>query len=380
MHRERASLAKWSLILGLVAAIALSSGPSGFAAPPAPVSPDGQATLEELERMPKIDAHAHVREGGPIDQKLFVAFLDKHNLKWLNLCVVGTDWGKLQKKMAVARSLHERYPKQTAWATSFNLEDWGHADWRKTALETIEQSFAQGAVGVKVWKEIGMVLKDPDGRWVMIDDVRFDPLFDYIESRNRTLVAHIGEPRNCWLPLESMTVASDRNYFKEHPRYHGLLQREIPGYWEQIKARDRVLEKHPRLRFVACHLGSLEYDVDELAKRLDKYPNMAVDTAARVVHFQVQEREKVRNFLIKYQDRVLYGTDSEIGPDGPGETEARLTHLDEVYRHDYRYFGTDQEMEAPAVKPGFKVRGLALPASVLRKIYYANALKWYPGI
>ena len=162
----------------------------------------------------------------------------------------------------------------------------------------------------------------------MIDDARFDPIFDYIESRNKTLVGHLGEPRNCWLPLESMTVDGDRGYYKEHPQYHGFLHPEIPGYWEQIKARDHVLEKHPHLRFVGCHLGSLEYDVDELAKRLDKYPNFAVDTAARIVDFQVQEREKVRKFHIKYQDRMLYGTDNEIGQETGSAAEAHIKYLD----------------------------------------------------
>ena len=259
------------------------------------------------------------------------------------------------------------------------MENWGHADWQKTTLATIEQGFARGAVAVKVWKEIGMVVKDPDGRYVMIDDARFDPIFDYIQSRNKTLVGHLAEPRNCWLPLESMTVDSDGEYYKEHPQYHGFLHPEVPGYWEQIKARDHVLEKHPHLRFVGCHLGSLEYDVDELAKRLDKYPNFAVDMAARIVHFQVQEQGKVRRFIIKYQDRLLYGTDNEINAD-KSDPAARIRYLDAVYRNDYRYFGTGQELEVPEIKPHFKVRGLALPPAVLKKIYYENAVKWYPGI
>jgi len=379
MHQEKSALRKSILILSLGAGIALAFGFSSHAGPPNSLSQDGQTTLEELERMPKIDAHAHVSKDGVADEKLFINLLRKHNLKWLDICVVGTEWGKLQQKMAVAESLHKRHSNQISWATSFNLENWGNADWQKNVLETIEQDFARGAVAVKVWKEIGMVVKDPDGHYVMIDDARFDPIFDYIESRNKTLVAHIGEPKNCWLPLESMTVESDRSYYKEHPQYHAFLHPEIPGYWDQIKARDHVLEKHPHLRFVGCHLGSLEYDVDELAKRLDKYPNMAVDMAARIVHFQVQEREKVKNFLVKYQDRLLYGTDNEIGR-VRSNPEAQVKYLDEVYRNDYRYFATDQEIKVPGVKPNFKVRGLALPASVLKKVYHENALKWYRGI
>ncbi len=336
-------------------------------------------TLNELEKIPKIDVHAHIDASEHFSDEQLIHLLKKHNLKWLDICVVGTEWDKLRHNIAAAERFHQSYPKQISWATSFNLENWGSKGWNLVTQKTIEQGFIRGAVAVKVWKEIGMVLKDPDGRYVMIDDARFDPIFDYIQSQNKTLVAHIGEPRNCWLPLDSMTVGSDRNYYKGHPKYQALLHPEIPGYWDQIKARDHMLEKHPRLRVVGCHLGSLEYDVDELAKRLDKYPNLAVDMAARIVHFQVQERENVRSFFIKYQDRLLYGTDSEIGEKG-SDPEAVLKELDEVYLQDCRYFGTAQEVEAPKIKANFKVRGLALPASVLRKIYYENALKWYPGI
>ena len=98
-----------------------------------------------------------------------------------------------------------------------------------------------------------------------------------------------------------------------------------------------------------------------------------------IVHFQVQARDKVRDFLVKYQDRLLYGTDNEIGR-GRSHSEAQIEYLDEVYRNDYRYFATDQEIAVPGIKPNCKVRGLALPAPVLKKIYYENALKWYRGI
>ena len=91
-----------------------------------------------------------------------------------------------------------------------------------------------------------------------------------------------------------------------------FLHPEYPSYEDQINARDHLLELHPDLIFIGCHLGSLEWNVDELAKRLDKFPNMAVDMAARICHLQYQSQRtaiKVRDFCIKYQDRLLYGTD-----------------------------------------------------------------------
>ncbi|MFH1071028.1 MAG: amidohydrolase, partial [Candidatus Glassbacteria bacterium] len=134
------------------------------------------------------------------------------------------------------------------------------------------------------------------------------------------------------------------------------------------------LEKHQNLRVVGAHLGSLEFDVDELAKRFDRFPNFAADMGARVCHFQVQDREKVRNFIIKYQDRLLYGIDV---PAGPKSFQDNLDTLEKTYSNDYRYFATDQEMEVPEVNGKF--RGLALPEAVLRKIYFDNYLYWFPG-
>jgi predicted TIM-barrel fold metal-dependent hydrolase len=361
---------------GLLLAIILL----GCAQPSPDPLEDNPMTLEELARMPKIDTHAHIT--APIGKgEEFIATLERHHMKWLDICVVGTEWDRLKEKILLAEQFHKNHPSQISWATSFNLENWGDKEWTKTALDTIQSGFDRGAVAVKVWKEIGMVLKDPNGRYVMIDDSRFDPVLDFIQKHNRTLVSHIGEPRNCWLPLEEMTVGGDREYYRNHPQYHAFLHPEIPSYWDQINARDRMLEKHPGLRVVGCHLGSLEFDVDELAKRLDKYPNFSVDMAARIVHFQVQDQQKVRRFILKYQDRLLYATDSEVGlENGRQDLPAQLKELATVYQRDYRYFATSDVIEVPSVRANFTVRGLALPAGVLKKIFRDNAVRWYPGI
>jgi len=137
-----------------------------------------------------------------------------------------------------------------------------------------------------------------------------------------------------------------------------------------------MLKKHPQLRVVGCHLGSLEWDVDELAKSFDTYPNFSVDVAARICHFQVQNREKVRNFLIKYQDRVLYGTDNEISEKDDIKKMTEMFH--QIWLNHWDYFATDKMMTSSIVDNNFQ--GLALPEEVLRKIYYENAKKWYPGI
>jgi predicted TIM-barrel fold metal-dependent hydrolase len=344
--------------------------------------PDSTLSPGELRNMLKIDAHAHIMEFGQDGEELFTAMLDSHNMKLLDICTFlmgeGSEAG-YAKQVELAERFHGKYPDRVSWTTGLSLDGWNSPGWLPKSLEAVRDGFDRGAVALKVWKDIGMTLKDPDSSFVMIDDERFDPVFDFVEKQGKTLVAHIGEPLNCWLPLDSMSVDGDRSYYKEFPQYHCYTLPEIPGYWKQVEARDRVLEKHPGLRLVGCHLGSLESDVDQLAERLEKYPNFAADMAARIVHFQVQDREKVRNFIIKYQDRLLYGTDNLVGWT-KASIQEQTEKFDKVYTLDYKYFATDEIIVAPIVREGYECRGLALPPGVLRKIYYENAVRWYPGI
>ncbi len=336
-------------------------------------------TVEELMREPKIDAHAHFMALAAEDEKKFIASLDQHNMSWLTISTVGTDWANLRKQISLAGHLHADYPGRVGWVVSFNLENWGSPEWRRQAIETIASGVKNGALAVKVWKEFGMLLKDADGSFVMVDDPRLSPVLDYIESRGLTLTAHIGEPYNCWLPLDSMTNQRSVDYYSEHPQYHGYLLPEAPGYWEQIASRDSMLARHPGLRVVGAHLGSLEWNLDELAARLESYPNFAVDMAERIYNLQEHDRDKVRDFIIKYQDRLLYGTDLVSGWGDKG-VEGDLEKLERTYLSDYRYFATDEQVKVHWISPTTVVRGLALPASVLRKIFYENARKWYPGL
>lgn len=189
-------------------------------------------------------------------------------------------------------------------------------------------------------------------------------------------MAHLGEPKNCWLPLEEMTVNNDRSYFKNHPEYHMYLHPEFPSYEDQINARDRFVEKHPDMRFVGAHLGSLEWDVHELAKRLDKFPNMAVDMAARIPHLQhqtISNRDKVRQFFIDYQDRLIYATDSGISEDSNPDNERKDLH--NTWIKDWKYFVSDSTLTSPHVNGEFQ--GLKLPRNVIDKIYRENAKRWF---
>lgn len=335
----------------------------------------GCSQQPDFESFPKIDAHVHLETS----DDSFVEVLRENSFSLISLVTRSVSQPLIREEFNYARDLHRAHPRSVAFATTFSMDGFGESGWEERTIAWLAESFDQGAMAVKVWKDIGMTFRDSDGRYIMIDDQRFDPIWDFIQSRDRTLVAHVGEPRNCWLPLEEMTVRGDSSYFAENPQYHMYLHPGAPSYEELITARDHLLEKHPGLRFVGCHLGSLEYDVDEMAKRLDRYPNLSLDMAARISHFKVQDRDKVRAFVIRYQDRLLYGTDIGIrGSDARGGSRARMEKImEETYRDDWNYFTTDAILEQNDKVSTY--RGLDLPVGVLRKIYHDNSKRMYPA-
>jgi len=206
----------------------------------------------------------------------------------------------------------------------------------------------------------------------MINDPKFDPIFVYLAENGIPVIGHIGEPLNCWLPLEEMTTLNDRRYFEAHSIYHMYSHTDHPTHEQLINARDERLRKNPDLIFVAAHLASLEHSIDELGRRLDEFPNMYVDLAERVCHLQVQSqknRDEVREFMQKHQDRIIYGTDIII--DGTQSTEELRNKLEKRLINDWNYLATDNTMVVPELDGSFQ--GLCLPEEVLVKIYRTNA-------
>ena len=329
-------------------------------------------SLSDFAKLDKIDTHIHVKT----NRDAFVEQARKDNFRLLNIVVDVTKGVKnIEEQYAYCLDQKTRHPKDYEFATAFSIAEWDDPEWEGNTLAWLNKNFEEGAIAVKVWKNIGMVFRDSTGKLIMIDDPKLDRIFQFLTEKKIPLIGHLGEPQNCWLPLEEMTTHNDRSYFEDHPEYHMYQHPDLPSYEDQIAARDRMLDKNPDLTFVGAHLGSLEWSVDELAKRLDKYPNMSVDMAARIgqLFYQTKEdRKKVQDFFIKYQDRVLYATD--LGDRGEGEIAGLQENLHEVWMRDWRYFVTDEMMESDLIDGEFQ--GLKLPRKVIDKIYSENAKKW----
>ncbi|MDH5822674.1 amidohydrolase family protein [Luteimonas sp. RD2P54] len=327
-------------------------------------------TMADFPRVRKYDAHVHANTADP-------AFLEQARADGFELMSINVDYPDfptLETQRAAALALAAAEPSRFHWATTFAMEGFGEPGWADAVAAALARDVARGARAVKIWKNVGMVERDAGGRLVMLDHPGLAPVAERIRALGVALIGHQGEPHNCWLPLERMTTENDREYFRNHPEYHMYLHPEQPGYEDQIAARDRFVAAHPRLRFVGAHLGSLEYDVDRLAAFLDRFPGATVDMAARMSQVQyqsVRDRERVRDFFIRYQDRVLYGTDLTLGPGADPEAFRRQAHA--VWRADWRYLATAQSQRVETIDAD--VPGLALPRAVVDKIYYANAAR-----
>jgi predicted TIM-barrel fold metal-dependent hydrolase len=374
LKRIRIIAVSFLVLAGVTAGVILSN--HLLASPGAEeVDPQEAADLAALAKVGPIDTHAHVF----VDSPAYYQMMKDLNLRIVDICVVGRanlpPDQSAEAKFKKALTVHRGSGGRAGVCTTFDPYLFRDKNFDKNTIEQLNGDFAAGAIAVKIWKNMGMDLKLPSGKYVMPDDPVFEPIYRDIEAHNKTMVAHLAEPDSCWMSFEQMGPQSpDYNYYKNNPYWHMYGKPGAPSKAQILKARDHLLEMNPHLRVVGAHLGSMETNVDDIAKRFDRYPNFNVDTAARIAYLMKQPRAKVRAFLIKYQDRICYGTDGGIRQ--ASGVRATLKHWKYQYAMSWKYFATDEKFEYR----GIKTQGLKLPLTVVRKIYHGNAARLFPGL
>jgi predicted TIM-barrel fold metal-dependent hydrolase len=332
----------------------------------------GPFSVEELQAfraVGPVDAHTHVFAADPA----YLSMLKKLNLHILDILVVDDmEPGRsdLNERKREALGVVHASRGYAALCTSFDPFSFQAPEYARNSIRALNEDFANGAIAVKLWKNVGMEIKDANGHYLMPDNSVFQPIFHDIAANNKTLIAHVADPDSAWQPPNPNSP--DYEYYRDHPKSWMYGKKDVPTKAEILAARDRLLEKNPDLRVVGAHLGSMESNLAELGRHLDRYPNFAVDIAARMPYFEMQTRETMVAFMTKYQDRLIYGTDTGFSP-GSKET---MSDLESVYASDWRYFATGDTI----MYKDRPVMGLNLPLTVLRKIYHDNAMKWFPGV
>jgi predicted TIM-barrel fold metal-dependent hydrolase len=328
-------------------------------------------SLQGFSALHPIDVHVHVFKTDPS----FESMLEQFNLKVLDILVMDDTESfrtSLDKQVDDALVLVKSSHGHVALCTTFDPYKFDSPTFSEDAIKQINRDFAAGAVAVKIWKNIGMEIKDKNGKYIMADNAKFEPIYKDIEAHGKTLMTHQAEPNVAWGPPDPSDPSW--SYYQENPQWYVGGKSGFPAKQTILAARDHVLAENPKLRMVAVHLGSMERSLEQIAQHLDQYPNLSIDTAGRLDYMRLMPREKLRAFLIKYQDRVLYGTDLDILPNA--NVAEVLNEWRETYARDYRFMATNDTFSVD----GKPVHGLALPPAVLEKIFHSNAIHWIPGL
>lgn len=324
-------------------------------------------TVSTVDRaMRKIDIHAHYRH-----PRTYMPSLHKQwNMQWVLVDVAKEDSAGIVRSWDQYVAHTQAHPDLFFLCSSLIGVGIDAPDFARREIERLGREIDAGAKMVKVWKNFGMVTKDASGTFIQIDDERLQPIWDFLKDRAIPVIAHIGEPEQAWRPIDPNNPHAE--YYKNNPQYHAYNHPEVPSYETIMAARDRWIANNPDLDILCAHLGSMSHDVAMVAERLDKFPNMQVEPAARFGDLARQDSEKVRAFFEKYQDRIMFGSD--YGNYAPEDTsDAALREEEEELNTSYHTLWSYLSGTDSLVIRGQKTIGLGLPSGILHKVYFQNA-------
>lgn len=260
-------------------------------------------------------------------------------------------------------NVNEKYSTRFTLFMNIDFEQLDDEGWPNETLAMMEAAVKLGVKGLKVYKSLGLTDTDNEGNRIKVDDSRLDPIWDKCGELGIPVLIHTGEPAAFWLP-------KDKNNerwleLKQYPsRYKD--PKKNPSFEEVMAEQHSVFRKHPNTKFISAHLGWFGNDLARLGELLDEMPNMYTELGAVIAELGRQPFT-ARAWLIDYQDRVLMGKDSY-------KKEEYYTYFRVLETND-EYFDYYRKRHAH-----WKMYGLALPDSVLQKIYYKNAIHLIPGI
>ncbi|WP_205507976.1 amidohydrolase family protein [Longitalea arenae] len=310
-------------------------------------------------RFPFIDVHNHQRSMSAGDLRNLEKEMDKLNMAvMVNLS--GDNGSRLQNKIDNIRSTS---PKRFIVFANVNFNGVGEPGWTEKAVKQLEEDVKYGANGLKVFKNLGLSVKDNTGKRVSVDDPRLDPIWAKCGELKIPVLIHTADPKPFWDPED------EHNERWLEITSHPARKRSDtdPAPWEVlIEEQHRMFKKHRRTTFIAAHFGWYPNNLPKLGKLLDEMPNVVVEFGAVIAELGRQPR-MARQFFEKYQDRILFGKDSWV-PEEYATYFRVLETEDEYFPYHKKYHAF------------WAMYGMGLPDAILKKIYYKNALRIIPNI
>jgi predicted TIM-barrel fold metal-dependent hydrolase len=304
-----------------------------------------------------IDVHNHVNDAQGIEDRMppsrVVEVMDKTNVK--TVVILTGMWGeKLQK---VLDTMVKPYPGRFMVFTQIDWSKIDDPNFSQEMVTQLDDAVGRGARGLKLLKDLGLGVRDKTGKLIAVDDPRLDPVWEECGRLGIPVSIHTGDPEAFFHPIDAINERYEE--LIEHPDW-SFYGSGFPSFEQVLEARNRVFAKHPRTTFVSLHMGWPE-NLAWVAHMLDQYPNVMVEFGAREAELGRQPRQ-TRDFFLKYQDRIMFGTDNGME--------------EEMYRNHFRWLETGDEYFDYWGYPAqgrWKIYGMGLPDSVLEKVYHLNA-------
>lgn len=318
--------------------------------------------LRTTPRFPVIDAHNHLTR-----TRDSASVLDSMNRFGIDL-IVDLDGFWDERMDFQLENYVNRYPGRFSIFCRVNVTDIDMPDFAAKTRAHLTECVKKGATGIKFSKSLGVKLKDSAGAYLRPDDDRLRVVWETAAELSLPITIHIGDPVSFF----------DQPIDRFHERYEELVghphwaytERPCPRFSELMLSQERLLSQNPETTFIVAHIGSHAENLADVSRMLDLYPNMMVDTAERIAELGRQPYTS-REFILKYQDRIIYGTD--------------LIPNEHNISGNYRFFETNDEYfpynSLDEHNQGrWNIYGVFLPDEVLKKLYYENALRAIPRL
>ena len=354
--------------------------PSGWVTS-GPDTPPMPLTLLRLPRtnitrakFPAIDFHVHASELTTDEAyKKTVALLDSIGMG----AIVNLNGGT-GANLDMALKAGEPYRDRVATFITFSANGINEPGWSQKFAAEMERGFKAGVLGMKVSKQLGQGAKNPDGTFIQADDPRLDPIWDMAAKYDKPIMIHLSDSIGRFYPIGPKNERYEAGLWRRPGDLDGNLYTDGPKHTVIEAARENMHRKHPKTRFVNAHMAMLYYDPQKLSAFLDKYPNADVEMSATVQDLGRAPR-LWREFILKYQNRVLMGSD---GNPSRGAEEFWIPHFRYLETYD-EYFEHPAQIRTTGGSPAhgrWNISGIGLPDDVLRKVYYMNALRHLPAL
>ncbi len=326
------------------------------------------------DHIPIIDVHVHASAAGI---PRLVGLMDRHGFAHAVNLSGGDAYTGLRQQVTAANATGGRV---TVFATM------PYAQCRNSAYGSrmarmLEASHRLGAKGYKIGKALGLEMYDFRDRLIAVDDPELDVVFETAGRLGMPVAIHTGDPLAFWKP-----ATPDNERFDElsaHPEW-ALDDGNVPPFEELYAALERRFARHPKTTFISVHFGNLAEQPERVARTLRKFPNVYIDTAARIPEMGRHSPTQMRAFFEEFQDRILFGSDLGVGREpsplflgSSGSVPPTAEEEALFFSATRRYFETaDVDFAHPTPIQGrWKISGIDLPRPILEKVFYKNAAK-----